>query len=187
VVEDGVPKEVGYGRHASGLDSKRLIRLFPTFPVVIAVAGEGDRSNPVTLAMVHVFSFEPPMVGIGVNPKRHSFDLLKELPEFVVALPRHTQAKETLAAGSHSGRDGTKWPKVDLTPVESKVVKPPSIEECPVNLECRTVAELETGDHTWFVGEIVEHTVEMEYAPDDALTYWGGKFRKPGDVVMLRR
>ena len=168
-------------------EGRRLVRLFPTFPVVIAVVGEDERSNPITLAMVHVFSFDPPMIGIGINPGRHSHGLLKELPEFVVALPRHTQAQETLAAGSVSGRDGRKWPRVGLTPIPSLAVRPPSIKECPVNLECRVVHEFETGDHTWFVGEIVAHNVEEGYTPDDAMTYWGGKFRRPGDVVMLRR
>ncbi len=166
---------------------RKLVRLFPTFPVVIAVAGEGDAANPVTLAMVHVFSFEPPMVGIGINEGRHSHGLIRDLPEFVVALPRHTMAQETLEAGTLSGRDGWKWPKVGLTPIPSQVVRPPSVKECPVNLECKVVQELETGDHTWFVGEIVAHNVEEGYAPDDAMTYWGGKFRKPGDVVHLRR
>jgi len=66
-------------------------------------------------------------------------------------------------------------------------VRPPSVKECPVNLECRVVDEFETGDHTWFVGEIVAHNVEEGYTPEDAMTYWGGKFRKPGDVVLLRR
>ena len=168
-------------------NGRRLVRLFPTFPVVIAVVGEGDGSNPITLAMVHVFSFDPPMVGIGINPGRHSHDLLKELPEFVVAFPGHNQATETLAAGTRSGRDGRKWQHVGLTPIPSQEVRPPSIRECPVNLECRVVEELVTGDHTWFVGEIVAHTVDHGYTPDDAMTYWGGKFRKPGDVVMLRR
>jgi len=168
-------------------EGRRIIRLFPTFPVVIVVAGEGDRANPITLAMAHVFSFDPPMVGIGINPGRHTHGLIKELPEFIVALPRHTMATETLAAGTLSGRDGWKWPKVDLTPIPSQVVRPPSVKECPVNLECRVVDEFETGDHTWFVGEIVAHNVEEGYTPEDAMTYWGGKFRKPGDVVLLRR
>jgi flavin reductase (DIM6/NTAB) family NADH-FMN oxidoreductase RutF len=168
-------------------EGRRLVRLFPTFPVAIAVVGEGGAANPITLAMVHVFSFDPPMVGIGINHGRHSFDLIKELPEFVLALPRHTQAREALAAGSQSGRDGSKWADVGISKMPSKEVRPPSIRECPVNLECRVVHELETGDHVWFVGRIVAHTVEEGYTPDDALTYWGGKFRKPGDVVMLRR
>ena len=166
---------------------RKLVRLFPTFPVVIAVAGEGDDANPVTLAMVHVFSFEPPMVGLGINEGRHSHGLIKELPEFVVALPRHTMAQEALEAGTLSGRDGRKWAKVGLPPTPSQVVRPPSVKECPVNLECRVVHQLDTGDHTWFIGEVVAHDVERDYTPDDAMTYWGGKFRKPGDVVYLRR
>jgi flavin reductase (DIM6/NTAB) family NADH-FMN oxidoreductase RutF len=184
-VGDGIEEE-GYGRYGKS-EARQVVRLLPTFPVVIAVVGKGNASNPITLAMVHVFSFHPPMIGIGINPGRHSFGLVKELPEFVVSLPRHTQAKETLMAGSRSGRDGRKWPEVGLTPIPSQEVEPPSIKECPVNLECRVVEELETGDHVWFVGEVVAHTVEHGYSPDDAMTYWGGKFRRPGDVVMLRR
>jgi flavin reductase (DIM6/NTAB) family NADH-FMN oxidoreductase RutF len=166
---------------------RRIDRVFPAFPVAIVIVGEEERANPVTLAMVHVFSFEPTLIGIGVSPKRHSYGLLKEVPEFVVALPRHTMAKETLDAGSFSGRDGGKWQVVGITPMPSKVVRPPSVKECPVNLECRVVQKHVTGDHTWFVGEVVAHTVEEGYAPEMALLYWGGKFRKPGDVVLLRR
>lgn len=166
---------------------RRIDRVFPAFPVAIVIVGEGERANPVTLAMVHVFSFEPTLIGIGVNPKRHSYGLLKEVPEFVVGLPRHTMAKETLDAGSFSGRDGDKWKVVGITPTPSKAVRPPSVTECPVNLECKVVKEVVTGDHTWFVGEVVAHTVEEGYTPEMALLYWGGKFRKPGDVVLLRR
>jgi flavin reductase (DIM6/NTAB) family NADH-FMN oxidoreductase RutF len=169
------------------MHGRRIDRVFPAFPVAIVVVGEGERSNPVTLAMVHVFSFEPTLIGIGLSPKRHSYGLLKDLPEFVIALPRFAQAKETLDTGSTSGRDGNKWKVVNLTPVPSKVVRPPSVKECPVNLECRVVQEFETGDHVWFVGEVVANRVDDGYAPDEALLYWGGKFRKPGDVVLLRR
>jgi len=34
-------------------------------------------------------------------------------------------------------------------------VKPPLIKECVVNLECKLVGQLDTGDHTIFVGQIV--------------------------------
>jgi len=169
------------------MHGRRIDRVFPAFPVAIVVVGEGERSNPVTLAMVHVFSFDPMLIGIGLSPNRHSYALLKELPEFVVALPRYGQAKEALDAGSFSGRDGDKWRVVGLTPFPSKVVRPPGVAECPVNLECRVVQEHAAGDHTWFVGEVVANRVDEGYAPDEALLYWGGKFRKPGDVVLLRR
>ncbi|MBM4081813.1 MAG: hypothetical protein FJ278_19060, partial [Planctomycetes bacterium] len=41
------------------------------------------------------------------------------------------------------------------TPLPASLVKPPLIKECIVNLECKLVGQLDTGDHTIFAGEIV--------------------------------
>ncbi|NIM14548.1 MAG: flavin reductase family protein, partial [Candidatus Aminicenantes bacterium] len=46
-----------------------------------------------------------------------------------------------------------------LTPVKAKHVKPPLIKECFAHLECKVVNEIPTGDHTIFVGEVVQATV----------------------------
>ena len=52
----------------------RGIRTFPAFPVVLAVVGKEER-NIITLALVHVFSFNPPLIGVGIMPSRHSHEL----------------------------------------------------------------------------------------------------------------
>jgi len=59
--------------------------------------------------------------------------------------------------GERSAHD----PKVDkfelagLTPGSSVVVKPPIIQECPVNLECIVRHRIPLGSHDVFVGEVV--------------------------------
>lgn len=37
----------------------------------------------------------------------------------------------------------------------AKFIKPPLIEDAVANFECKVVSQLDTGDHTIFVGEVV--------------------------------
>lgn len=64
-------------------DLREGLRAFPAFPVVLVTVGD----NIITVGMVHVFSFRPPLVGIGIAPARYSFALLREKGEFVVNIP----------------------------------------------------------------------------------------------------
>jgi len=73
--------------------------------------------------------------------------------------------KETLFCGRVSGREHDKFKETGLTPLPAKKVKPPIIKECVAHLECKLHNQFTTGDHTIFVGEIVE-----AYADKDAST-----------------
>jgi len=63
--------------------------------------------------------------------------------------------EKVLLVGSRSGKDIDKFPEFGLTPLPADVVKPPLINECPINIECKLVDEFDAGDHTLFVGEAV--------------------------------
>jgi len=41
--------------------------------------------------------------------------------------------------GTCSGKDTDKFAKFKLTPVQGKVVKPPLIQECLANIECKVI------------------------------------------------
>jgi flavin reductase (DIM6/NTAB) family NADH-FMN oxidoreductase RutF len=146
---------------------------FSGFPVVLAtVAGEKD--NIITLAMCHVFSFKPPLLGIGVAPKRFSYGLLKNSNDFAVNIPSKRLLKAVEICGSKSGRRVEKFQAAGLTREKADKISAPLIAECPVNIECVKVNEVEAGDHTWFVGEIVAARSEPDYdCKRDMLLYWG--------------
>jgi len=46
--------------------------------------------------------------------------------------------------------------------VPARKVKPPIIKECIAHLECRLHSQFQTGDHTIFVGEILEAYANKE-------------------------
>jgi len=154
---------------------------FSGFPVVLCSVG-GEKDNIITLAMCHVFSFRPPLLGIGVAPKRHSYSLLRASGDFAVNLPTRNQLEAVELCGSRSGRNLDKFEAAGLTRENAEKISSPLIAECPVNIECVKVDEVETGDHTWFIGKIVSARREESYDKADMLLYWGD-YRVIGQLI----
>ncbi len=154
---------------------------FSGFPVVMATV-KGEKDNIITLAMCHVFSFKPPYIGVGISPRRYSFGLFKESKDFAVNIPDKSMVGQTNICGTKSGRRVDKFEASGLTREPAAKISAPLIKECPVNIECVKVKELEAGDHTWFVGEIVAARRAGSYAVADMLLYWG-EYRVIGELV----
>ncbi len=154
---------------------------FSGFPVVMATVA-GPKDNIITLAMCHVFSFKPPYLGIGVAPRRHSYGLLKEAKDFAVNIPDRKLLRETEICGTKSGRKVDKFEVSGLTKEKAKMISAPLIAQCPVNIECVKVNEVEAGDHTWFVGEMVASRKDESYDKADMMLYWG-EYRVIGELV----
>ncbi len=163
-------------------DFSRALRFFPCFPCVLVTTDE----NIITIAMVHIFSFSPPLIGIGVSPDRYSHSLLKKFKEFVVNIPTKELLEKVSFCGENSGRDIDKFKATGLEKEKSMKVSAPSIKDCPANLECKVIKEIETGDHTWFIGKVLSVRVAKDYNKEEAILYWGGLYRIPGKVIARR-
>jgi flavin reductase (DIM6/NTAB) family NADH-FMN oxidoreductase RutF len=160
-------------------DSSKLMSTFASFPTVLVTSQE----NIITVTLIHVFSFSPPLLGIGIKPERYSYGLIKEAKEFVVNIPTKELLKPTIFCGAKSGKSLDKFKETGLTKEDSLSVKTKSIKECPVNIECKVVQELDTGDRTWFVGEIVNGRIADDYKIEDSIQYWRGRYRLPGNIL----
>ncbi len=155
---------------------------FSGFPVVLGTVS-GEKDNIITLAMCHVFSFKPPLLGIGVGHKRHSYGLLKASKDFAVNIPDRSMLTAVEVCGSKSGRKVDKFSAANLTKEKASRIKAPLISECPVNIECVKVSEVEAGDHVWFIGEVVAARRREGYdRMKEMLLYWGD-YRVIGDKV----
>ncbi|MCJ7424841.1 flavin reductase family protein [Candidatus Bathyarchaeota archaeon] len=130
--------------------------LHPMHTVLVSCIGKVGKPNIITLAWAMPTSINPPLVAVSIAPRRHSYNLIKETGEFVVNIPTMGILKETLVCGRVSGRDHDKFEETGFTALPAKKVRPPAIGECVAHLECKLHSEFITGDHTVFVGEIVE-------------------------------
>ena len=147
-----------------------MLQAGPPSSVVMATCVDGGgRANIITLGMYMTISSDPPLICIGVSPRRHSHDLIARSGEFVVNVPAIELEKEMHFCGVRSGRDVDKFAETGLTPVPAKRVRPPLIEECFGHLECRVVQSHVCGDHTLFVAEVLHASADEEVLAGDRL------------------
>jgi flavin reductase (DIM6/NTAB) family NADH-FMN oxidoreductase RutF len=130
--------------------------LYPMRTVLVSTVGKTGKPNIITLAWAMPTSLVPPLLAISVSPKRHSHMLIEETKEFVVNIPTVKLLPEVLICGTTSGSKSDKFAETKLTPLPAKKVKAPIIKEAIAHLECKLDNQFKTGDHTIFVGEIIE-------------------------------
>ena len=136
--------------------------LYPRQVVLLSCADKAGKTNIITLAWSMPASINPPMLIVGIGPKRYSHELIEETEEFVVNVPTMEILRETLFCGRRTGREINKFEETGLTPLPAMMVKPAIIKECVSHLECRLDQQLTTGDHTLFIGKVLAAYADKE-------------------------
>jgi flavin reductase (DIM6/NTAB) family NADH-FMN oxidoreductase RutF len=147
----------------TGDDLRSVMRRFPSGVSVVTVDADGDRIG-VTMGSLISVSLEPPLVAITVGKDNALHELLRAAGVFGVSLLRGDQAD--VAARFALGMPPLMlWHGVE---VRVGTTGAPLVAAALGWLECRVHAEHEVGDHTLFVGEVVN--VE-EGEPGTGLVY----------------
>ena len=130
--------------------------LHPMHTVLVSCTEKTGKPNVLPLAWAMPTSRSPALVAVSVAPNRYSHGLIEETNEFVINLPTVDVFGETLTCGRTSGKNHDKFAETGLTPLPARKVKAPIIKECIAHLECKLHSQFKTGDHTVFIGEVVE-------------------------------
>jgi flavin reductase len=144
-----------------GAEQRALFRRWPT-GVSVVVAEAGGRRAGLTVNSLVSLSLDPPLVGISLARSASLFEVLRDAGEWSVSMLAGDQ--EHLA--QHFARSVPPIALWNGIPVRDD--DPRLIAGAAGWLVARTVDEVRTGDHTFFVGEIV--SLEEGRAPD-SLTY----------------
>ena len=135
--------------------------LHPMHTVLVSCVGKAGKPNITTLAWAMPTSINPPLLAISLAPTRHSHTLIKESGEFIVNIPTLDILQAVYSCGSLTGRSFDKFKKANLTQMPAKKVNAPAIRECVAHLECSVDSKFTTGDHTIYVGKILEAYANM--------------------------
>ena len=130
--------------------------LYPMRTYLIVSGRLGEVVNVMAADWVTILSADPFMVGVAVSPKRYTHGLIRKYGEFVVSVPSIDMIEDVWIVGTESGPE--KLRKTKFTLVKAKKINTPVIKEALANLECRVVDSRDYGDHTWFVGEVVDYS-----------------------------
>jgi flavin reductase (DIM6/NTAB) family NADH-FMN oxidoreductase RutF len=145
------------------VDWKPGTMIYPLPAVMVSVGAEPEEYNIITISWTGTICSDPPMCYISVRPSRHSFEILQRTGEFVINLTTKDLAKATDWCGVRSGLQFKKFEEMQLTPGKASVVNAPTIEESPVNIECRVKEVIPLGSHHMFIAEVVNVKADDTY------------------------
>jgi len=107
-------------------------------------------------------SFSPPMFAIAIGKERRMHTCIRESGEFVMAVPGADLAEQTVICGTPGDPEEDKFEKCGFRIRASSFIKSPLIESAAANFECKVVSQLDSGDHSLFVGQVLASWVNED-------------------------
>ena len=140
---------------------KTVLRMF-TYGLYAVGVRNVNQVNAFTANWIAQASFEPPMVMLAVESDGRSIGMMRAAGVFAVSV--YESGLRELAG--HFGRRSKNNPdKMAGMPWEPGVTGAPLLTDALGHLECRIRGELPAGDHTVFIGEVIEARVRREGEP----------------------
>lgn len=127
---------------------------YPQAIFVVCSYDKHKKPNLMTVTLGGMCNHNPPLFFISLRSACYSHQNIIERQAFTVNVPSSEYLKEVDFAGLVSGRTKDKFAASNLTPVASKRVDAPYIDEFPTHAECKLHKTLDLGSHTMFIGEI---------------------------------
>ncbi len=140
-------------------------RVLWTLPYGLYVVGSraGDQRNAMTLNWATQLSFDPKLIGIGVEKTALTHRLITEGRVFSLC----TVARDDRAIV----RRFTKPVEVDLVamtlngfPFHDGRSGSPVLDQAPAFLDCAVRQEIDVGNHTFFIGEVLDAAFQADEA-----------------------
>jgi flavin reductase (DIM6/NTAB) family NADH-FMN oxidoreductase RutF len=157
---------------------KTTLRMIP-YGLYVLTAASGDRVAAATVNWVTQASFEPPLIAVGVKTDSHAHALIKESKAFALNVLGKGQQALAFTFFKPAERQGQ---TISGEAFRTGATGAPILASTPAFVECTLEATVEKGDHSVFVGKVVEVGLarQPEGRADDA-TLW---LKDLGDKVF---
>jgi len=149
---------------------KTALRMIPYGLYVLTARGKDGAVAAATVNWVTQASFTPPLVVVGVKADSGIHGVIKDAGAFalnVLGKGQQAQAFAFFKPVNHAGD------RINGEQFHAGTTGAPILNAFPAFVECRLVGTVEKGDHSIFVGEVIEAGVAsaIDGRPDDA-TLW---------------
>jgi flavin reductase (DIM6/NTAB) family NADH-FMN oxidoreductase RutF len=155
-------------------------------PVVLVTTALNGEANIMALSWHTMMEFEPPLVGCVISNRNYTHEILKTTRECVLNIPTVELAKKTVACGNTSGSYVDKFKAFRLTPTAASYVKPPLIDECYANLECKVFDARMVARYCFFILEVLKAWIDPSKKKPRTIHHLGrGQFMVAGKTIKL--
>ena len=183
-------------------DNKTRLKLSENGPMIppvpaILLTVRGKPGDPDEISVVWTFVIEgkPPQIGISLADYHISGDLIKMHKEFVLNVPTADIITAFDTVDMNSSKVGDKYSLSGLTEGKAVKVNAPTVEEAPIQVECRIFNTINVPPHrTVFFADVVATTVHEGVCDKDGrlivpnvsffgMTAGSGEFYTMGKLV----
>jgi flavin reductase (DIM6/NTAB) family NADH-FMN oxidoreductase RutF len=127
--------------------------------VFVVTGAAGSVRAGMTACWVVRVSHRPPLYAVAIHHSSQTRDVVAEGNCFCIHILRADQVDLARRFGSVSGRDADKFAGLAWRPGASGA---PILQDVMAFLDCQVVSANEVGDHSLFVGRLVEEGVLRE-------------------------
>ncbi len=145
--------------------AKTIIHTTPVW-IVCAYDTDGQPSG-ATVAWGGVCSSNPPSLSVSLRAATYTHKCIKTSGAFTVNVPSEDFVIEADYFGIKNGANENKFDSCNLSITKSSTVNAPSIDQCPLVVDCELIQVVELGLHTCFVGEIKDVLVSKKALDDE--------------------
>jgi len=131
-------------------------------PVAVITTKFDNKINGMTAAWVAQASFNPTLIMVSIAPQRYTHQLIQKSKIFAVNMLADYQVDIGKHFGFTTGKKTDKFLEIGF---ESKKTGSPILKESFGYLDCKLLSAITAGDHTIFVGEVVEHFIHKDKRP----------------------
>lgn len=144
------------------LEPMMAARLLEPGPLALLTSRYRSAENVMTQSWMMTVSLDPAVVAVAIHPERLSHEYVGRSEFFGLSIPTADLLSAVHRCGVESGRDGDKFARSGLMPVDALEIDAPLIDECVAHIECGVIERMSFGDHDLFVGEVLAVQAEDE-------------------------
>lgn len=165
---------------------KKVYQLLEPGPVVMVTTQRNGKPNIMSMSWHMMIDFMPPLFACVISNRNYSFSSIAKSKECVINIPTAQLAAQVVGVGSTTGSKVDKFKKFHFTAAPASKVKPPMIEECYANLECKVVDAHLANKYNIFILEVVKAWITPSKKRPRILHHWGhGLFSISGKMIKL--
>ena len=144
------------------LEPGMAVRLLEPGPLALLTSRYRSAENVMTQSWMMPVSLDPAVIGVAIHPTRLTHEHVGHSEFFGLSIPTADLLAAVHRCGIESGRDGDKFTRAGIMPVDALEIDAPLIEECVAHIECGVIERMSFGDHDLFIGEVLAVQAEEE-------------------------
>ena len=149
---------------------KTVLRMIPYGLYILTAESNDGVVVASTVNWVTQASFEPPLVVVGVKADSHTHSVIKATERFALNVLGKSQQNLAFTFFKPLEREGQ---TIGGAPFSSGETGAPVFKDTPAFIECKLVETVEKGDHSVFIGEVINVGInkELEGRADEAILW----------------